>query len=127
MRERSHVRTEQKDAANCLQRPLVPRSRFRQRLILVVRPRSILLAVENRGRTRMHRVAPRGKKNPGQKAQILGFDLFEEAVHLGGILHVLRMHHTQEIDRDCGLPHELRCPYHLLVGLLLAFGDTHVV
>jgi hypothetical protein len=40
----------------------------------------------------------------GQKAHVLGVDLLEEPVHMGGMLDVLCMHHAQYIALDPVLP-----------------------
>src|SRR6266849_2068347 len=47
------------------------------------------------------------------KANVLGFDLLEEAVHLEGVLDILRMHDAQDIDRDFVLSHEAIALHHL--------------
>ena len=60
----------------------------------------------------------------GQKAHVLGVDLLEEPVDLGGMLDVLCMHHAQDIARDPVLPQELIPTHHLLVGGVLALGDA---
>src|SRR5215831_4344614 len=56
------------------------------------------------------------------KAEVLGFDLLKKAVHLEGILDILRVHHAQEIDRDFVLAQQAIALHHLLVGRLLALG-----
>jgi len=56
----------------------------------------------------------------GQKLEILGFDLLEEPVNLGGILDVLCMHHAKYIARNPVLMQELIPMHRLLVSGLLA-------
>src|SRR5262249_27108869 len=58
------------------------------------------------------------------KAEVLGFDFLEKAIHLEGVLDILRMHDAQEIDRDFVLAQEAIALHHLLVGRLLALGHT---
>ena len=60
----------------------------------------------------------------GNKADVLGLDLLEKAVHLQGILDILRMHDAQDIDRDFMLAQQAIALHHLLVGRLLALGHT---
>ena len=70
---------------------------------------------------------PCGSRLPldeGNKAEVLGFDLLEKAVHLEGILDILRMHDAQEIDRDFVLAQQAIALHHLLVGRLLALGHA---
>src|SRR5262249_16750259 len=50
------------------------------------------------------------------KAEVLGFDLLEEAIHLQGVLDILRMHDAQEIDRNFVLAQQAIALHHLLVG-----------
>src|SRR5262245_50269925 len=58
------------------------------------------------------------------KAEVLGFDLFEKAVHLEGILDILGVHHAQEIDRDFVLAQQAIGLHHLLMSRFLARGHT---
>src|SRR5436305_10917579 len=52
-------------------------------------------------RTRAHAAGHcRLPLNEGNKTNVLGFDLLEKTVHLQGLLDILRMHDTQNIDRD---------------------------
>src|SRR5438128_110447 len=60
----------------------------------------------------------------GNKAEILGFNFLEKAVHLEGVLDILRMHNAQEIDRDFVLAQEAIALHHLLVGRLLALSHA---
>ncbi len=60
----------------------------------------------------------------GQKANVLGVDLLEEPVNLGGMLDVLCMHHAQYIARDPVLPQESIPTHRFLVGGVLALGDA---
>src|SRR5262245_17224598 len=79
----------------------------------------------SRHRTRAHTTfrswLPLDERN---KAEVLGFDLLEKAIHLEGILDILRVHHTQEIDRDFMLSQQTIALHHLLMGRFLAFGHT---
>src|SRR5262249_26867882 len=62
------------------------------------------------------------------KAEVLGLNLLEKAVHLEGVLDILGMHHAQEIDRDFVLSQQTIALHHLLVGRLLALGHAvHIV
>ena len=65
--------------------------------------------------------------NQGQKLHVLGLDLLEEPVNLGGVLDVLCMHHAQYIARDSVLPQEFIPTHRLLVGGTLALGDTVLI
>jgi len=56
------------------------------------------------------------------KADILSLDLLEKAIHLEGMLDILRMHHAQDIDRDFVLAQQAIALHHLLVSRLLALG-----
>ena len=58
----------------------------------------------------------------GQKLHVLGLDLLEEPVNLGGVLDVLCMDHAQYIARDSVLPQEFIPTHRLLVGRILALG-----
>jgi len=60
----------------------------------------------------------------GQKLHVLGLDLFEEPVNLGGVLDVLCMHHAQDIARDSVLPQEFVPTHRLLVGWILGLGNA---
>jgi hypothetical protein len=62
--------------------------------------------------------------NEGQKLDVLGFDLLEEPVNLGGILDVLCVHHAKYIARDPVLMQELIPTHRFFVGGLLALGDA---
>src|SRR5712691_719007 len=55
----------------------------------------------SRHRTRAHPALGRHLPlDEGNKAEVLGFNFLEKAVHLEGILDILCMHDAQEIDRD---------------------------
>ncbi len=58
------------------------------------------------------------------EADVLGFDLLEEAVHLEGMLDILGMHDTQEIDRDLVLAQEPIALHHLPVRGLPVLGHA---
>ncbi len=60
----------------------------------------------------------------GQKLHVLGLDLLEEPVNLGGVLDVACMHHAQDVARDSVLPQEFIATHRLLVGGILTLGDA---
>src|SRR5439155_24674522 len=60
----------------------------------------------------------------GNKAEVLGFNFLEKAIHLEGVLDILRMHNAQTVDRDFVLAQEAIALHDLLVGRLLTLGHT---
>ncbi len=62
-----------------------------------------------------------------QKAHVLGFDLLEESVDLGGVPDIMRIHHTKDIAIDTVLLQESITTHRLLVGGLVVLGDAVAV
>ncbi len=60
----------------------------------------------------------------GDKAEVLGFDILEEAIHFQGMLDVFGVYHTQQIDREFILAQQAIALHHLLVSRFLAFVDA---
>ena len=56
------------------------------------------------------------------EADVLGFDLLEEAVHLEGMPDILGMHDTQKIDRDLVFAQQPIALHHLPVRGLPVLG-----
>src|SRR5262249_10055348 len=79
----------------------------------------------SRHRARAHTACCHGLPlDERNKAEVLGFDLFEKAVHLEGMLDILRMHHAEDIDRDLMLAQQAIALHHLLVRRLLTLGHA---
>jgi len=60
----------------------------------------------------------------GQKPHVLGPDLLEEPVNLGGVLNVVCMHNAQYIERDSVFLQKFIPTHRLFMGGIPAFGDT---
>jgi len=62
-----------------------------------------------------------------QKAHVGCFDLFQESVHVRGVLDIMRIDHTENIAIDPVLSQELISTYCFLVSWIAVFGDSAAV